>query len=280
MKSVAVTTCPGDKIKLSKIDPDDTGGYNKEEALQRFSELREKIDQLQEILYAERRRSLLLIFQAMDTGGKDGAIKDLCAGLNPAGLEIRSFKAPSAEELDHDFLWRAHKATPGKGMIGLWNRSHYEDVLIVRVHKLVPKKVWKARYDQINRFEEILSENGTTIVKSCFTFRKTNRSAACKHGSIVLRNGGSLARTMWRSARIGAIIKRPTKMPLTTARPNVRPGMFCPRTTSGRGILPWRKPSCAPSKRWIRVIPSFRSILRRSKSSRTPGANQLCPFLR
>ena len=165
MKSVAVTICPGDKIKLSKIDPDDTGRYNKEEALQRFSELREKIDQLQEILYAERRRSLLLIFQAMDTGGKDGAIKDLCAGLNPAGLEIRSFKAPSAEELDHDFLWRAHKATPGKGMIGLWNRSHYEDVLIVRVHKLVPKKVWKARYDEINRFEEILSENGTTIVK-------------------------------------------------------------------------------------------------------------------
>ena len=165
MKSPVVTACPGHKIKLSKIDPDDTGGYNKEEALQRSSELREKIDQLQEILYAERRRSLLLIFQAMDTGGKDGAIKDLCAGLNPAGLEIRSFKAPSAEELDHDFLWRAHKATPRKGMIGLWNRSHYEDVLIVRVHKLVPKKVWKARYDEINRFEEILSENGTTIVK-------------------------------------------------------------------------------------------------------------------
>ena len=165
MKSVAVTICSGDKIKLSKIDPDDTGGYSKEEALQRFCELREKIDALQEILYAERRRSLLLVFQAMDTGGKDGAIKDLCADLNPAGLEVRSFKAPSAEELDHDFLWRAHKATPGKGMIGVWNRSHYEDVLIVRVHKLVPKKIWKARYDQINRFEEILSENGTTIVK-------------------------------------------------------------------------------------------------------------------
>src|SRR5437016_10467715 len=109
MKSVAVTICPGDKIELSKIDPADTSGYSKEEALQRSSELREKIDQLQEILYAERRRSLLLIFQAMDTGGKDGAIKDLCAGLNPAGLEIRSFKAPSADELDHDFLWRAHK---------------------------------------------------------------------------------------------------------------------------------------------------------------------------
>jgi PPK2 family polyphosphate:nucleotide phosphotransferase len=165
MKSPAVTASPDHKIKLSKIDPDDTGGYAKEEALQRFSELREKIYELQEILFTEHRRSLLLVFQAMDTGGKDGAIKDLCAGLNPAGLEIRSFKPPSAEELDHDFLWRIHRATPGKGMIGLWNRSHYEDVLIVRVHKLVPKKVWKARYDEINRFEEILSENGTTIVK-------------------------------------------------------------------------------------------------------------------
>jgi PPK2 family polyphosphate:nucleotide phosphotransferase len=165
MKSPVVTACPGHKIKLSKIDPDDTGGYSKEGALQRFCELREKIYELQEILYAEGRRSLLLVFQAMDTGGKDGAIKNLCAGLDPAGLELRSFKAPSSEELDHDFLWRVHKATPGKGMIGVWNRSHYEDVLIVRVHKLVPKKVWKARYDQINRFEEILSENGTTIVK-------------------------------------------------------------------------------------------------------------------
>ena len=165
MKSPVVTTPPGHKIKLSKIDPDDTGGITKEKALQRFCDLREKIYELQEILYAEHRRSLLLVFQAMDTGGKDGAIKNLCAGLNPAGLDVRSFKAPSAEELDHDFLWRVHKATPGKGMIGLWNRSHYEDVLIVRVHKLVPKKVWKARYDQINRFEEILTENGTTIVK-------------------------------------------------------------------------------------------------------------------
>ena len=166
MKSAIVTTRPGHKFKLSKIDPDDTGGgINKVKAHERFCELREKISELQQILYAEHRRSLLLIFQAMDTGGKDGAIKGLCGGLNPAGLEVRNFKAPSQVELDHDFLWRAHKATPGRGMIGLWNRSHYEDVLIVRVHKLVPKKVWKARYDQINRFERILCENGTTILK-------------------------------------------------------------------------------------------------------------------
>lgn len=165
MKSAIVTSSPGHKIKLSKIDPDETCGTKKEEAIERFCELREKISALQEILYAEHHRSLLLIFQAMDTGGKDGAIKNLCSGINPAGLRIHDFKAPSLEELDHDFLWRVHQAVPGKGMIGIWNRSHYEDVLIVRVHKLVPKKVWKARYEQINRFEKNLAENGTAIVK-------------------------------------------------------------------------------------------------------------------
>jgi PPK2 family polyphosphate:nucleotide phosphotransferase len=165
MKSTAVKARPGHKIRLSKIDPNDTGGLGKEEACSRFAELREEVSLLQEKLFAEHERSLLILFQAMDTGGKDGALKALCSGLDPSGLEIASFKAPTQAELDHDFLWRAHNVTPHKGMIGLWNRSHYEDVLVVRVHKLVPKKVWKARYGQINAFEKILSENGTTIVK-------------------------------------------------------------------------------------------------------------------
>jgi PPK2 family polyphosphate:nucleotide phosphotransferase len=165
MKSATIKVRSGDKIRLSKIDPNDTGKMIKEEACARLVELREKIDLLQEKLYAEHERSLLILFQALDTGGKDGAVKSLCFGLNPAGLEIASFKAPTQAELDHDFLWRAHKVTPGKGMVGIWNRSHYEDVLVVRVHKLVLKKVWKARYDQINAFEKILCENGTTIVK-------------------------------------------------------------------------------------------------------------------
>ena len=165
MKSAAVKARPGDKIRLSRIDPDDSGELSKEEAYTRFVDLREEVSLLQEKLFAEHQRSLLILFQAMDTGGKDGALKALCFGLNPAGLEVARFKAPTLAELDHDFLWRAHKVTPNKGMIGLWNRSHYEDVLVVRVHKLVPKKVWEARYDQINRFEKILCENGTTMVK-------------------------------------------------------------------------------------------------------------------
>src|ERR1700682_1375461 len=177
MKSGAIKVRPGHKIRLSKIDPDDTGGMSKEAACARSVDLREKIDQLQERLFAEHARSLLILFQAMDTGGKDGAMKALCFGLNPAGLEVARFKAPTEAERDHDFLWRAHKVTPNKGMIGLWNRSHYEDVLVVRVHKLVPKKVWKARYDQINSFEQILSENGTTMVKFMLHISKDEQKA-------------------------------------------------------------------------------------------------------
>jgi PPK2 family polyphosphate:nucleotide phosphotransferase len=165
MKTALITARPGKKIRLSKIEPGDTAGATKEKALARVEKLREKLLRWQEVFYAEHRRSLLIIFQAMDTGGKDGSVKNLCAGLDPAGLHITSFKAPTGEELDHDFLWRIHRATPGKGMIGIWNRSHYEDVLVARVHKLVEKKVWKARYDQINRFEKNLHENGTTILK-------------------------------------------------------------------------------------------------------------------
>ena len=165
MKTAIVVTRPGRKIRLSKIDPDNTAGVTKEEALERVAELGETLNVLQETFYAEHRRSILVIFQAIDTGGKDGSIKNLCRGLNPAGVRIASFKTPTQIELDHDFLWRVHKATPAKGMIGIWNRSHYEDVLIAWVHHLVKKKVRKARYEQINAFEKILTDNGTTILK-------------------------------------------------------------------------------------------------------------------
>jgi PPK2 family polyphosphate:nucleotide phosphotransferase len=165
VKENVVIVSQGDKIRLSKIDPEDTGGASKKQASKLFVDLREQISLLQEKLFAEHQRSLLILFQAMDTGGKDGALKALCFGLNPAGLAVARFKAPTQVELDHDFLWRAHKVAPNKGMIGIWNRSHYEDVLVVRVHKQVAKKIWKARYSQIRDFEKILCENGTTTVK-------------------------------------------------------------------------------------------------------------------
>lgn len=166
MKTGLVKVAPGKKIRLKNIDAGDTGGYKgKGETLERLGQLQEQLRELQERLYAEDKRSLLLVFQAMDTGGKDGAVKSLLTGINPAGVQVTSFKAPSTEELDHDFLWRVHQKVPARGLIGVWNRSHYEDVLIVRVRKMVEKQVWKSRYAQINAFEELLAANGVTILK-------------------------------------------------------------------------------------------------------------------
>ncbi|HEX2622388.1 MAG TPA: polyphosphate kinase 2 family protein [Phototrophicaceae bacterium] len=155
----------GSKVKLREYDPDDKGGISKEDAVPEMLKLHERLETLQEMLYAQSKQALLIVLQAMDTGGKDGTVKSLFSGITPSGLRVTSFKAPTAEELAHDFLWRVHQAAPPKGYIGVFNRSHYEDVLIVRVNKLAPDKVWKKRYDQINEFEQLLSDNGTRIVK-------------------------------------------------------------------------------------------------------------------
>ncbi len=161
-----ITAKPGHKIRLKDVDPDATGDYkSKDEPKERLAQLLKQRGALQEKLYAESKQSLLIVLQAMDTGGKDGALKDLLDGVNPAGIHVAAFKAPTKEELAHDFLWRVHKEVPPRGFIGVWNRSHYEDVLVARVHNLVPEKVWKRRYKQINDFEEMLGENGTRVVK-------------------------------------------------------------------------------------------------------------------
>jgi PPK2 family polyphosphate:nucleotide phosphotransferase len=165
-KTALIQVKPGEKVRLPKIAADNTGDYKgKEESFERLAALQARLGELQERLYAEDKRSLLLVFQAMDTGGKDGAVKSLLTGINPVGVQVTSFKAPSQEELDHDYLWRVHQKVPGHGLIGVWNRSHYEDVLIVRVHKLIDEETVQARFEQINNFEKMLVENGTTIVK-------------------------------------------------------------------------------------------------------------------
>ena len=157
----------GSKVDLTQWDPEDRSEFdgNKEEARAALANLKEKLAELQDILYAQHEHKVLIVFQAMDTGGKDGAIRHVFGGINPQGLRVANFKAPGVTELDHDYLWRIHKQTPGKGEIVVFNRSHYEDVLIVRVHQLVPEKVWGKRYAQINSFEKMLAEEGTTIVK-------------------------------------------------------------------------------------------------------------------
>ena len=157
---------PGTKVKLKDIDPDDTQHYRaKPDVEQELKEQRKRIADLQARLYAERKQSLLIVLQALDTGGKDGTIKGVFRGVNPQGCQVWSFKAPGPEEAEHDFLWRYSAKTPPRGMITIFNRSHYEDVLVVRVKKMVDEEVWRARYKMINEWEEMLSLNNTAIIK-------------------------------------------------------------------------------------------------------------------
>ncbi len=158
---------PGKKISLAKLDPNDTGKFDggKEKGLKAIEKLNAELQELQELLYAEGKHKVLVVLQAMDTGGKDGTIRRVFEGVNPQGVKVASFKVPTAEELAHDFLWRVHKVAPANGEIVIFNRSHYEDVLVVRVKNFAPQEVWSKRYDQINEFEKMLTENGTLILK-------------------------------------------------------------------------------------------------------------------
>ena len=159
------------KLRLKDFDPAETFGFEKghDDNKKRDDKLMEKtvcrLDELQYTLYAEGKRSVLIVLQGMDTSGKDGTIRHVMSGASPQSCKVTSFKEPSKRELAHDFLWRIHEAVPEKGNLGIFNRSYYEDVLVVRVHNLVPKSVWSERYDEINEFEEYLAKNGTTILK-------------------------------------------------------------------------------------------------------------------
>jgi PPK2 family polyphosphate:nucleotide phosphotransferase len=157
---------PGSRLRLAEVDPDESEHYRrKKDVADALKQQRERIADLQARLYAEKRRSLLIVLQAMDTGGKDGTIKGVFQGVNPQGCQVWSFKALSNEEADHDFLWRYHRKAPPRGMVGIFNRSHYEDVLIVRVKRLVPQATWRPRYAAINQFEHALTLDGVTVLK-------------------------------------------------------------------------------------------------------------------
>lgn len=158
---------PGKPIKLADLPTSSKEFYQgeRETAVAEFEALREEFIELQVRLYAEGKQKLLIIFQAIDAGGKDGAIRHVFKGVNPQGVSVHAFKVPSKLELAHDYLWRVHQVVPPAGMIGVFNRSHYEDVLVVRVDNLVPEAVWRLRYHHINEFERLLHETGTTILK-------------------------------------------------------------------------------------------------------------------
>jgi PPK2 family polyphosphate:nucleotide phosphotransferase len=152
-------------IRLNDFDPDDDSGLSREDGEEKFRSLSEELTSLQELLYAASDTSVLIILQGRDTSGKDGTIKAVMGPLNSLGCNVASFKVPTEKELAHDFLWRIHQQTPGRGEIAIFNRSHYEDVLVVRVHKSVPDKIWRARYVQINHFEKLLADSQTIILK-------------------------------------------------------------------------------------------------------------------
>ncbi len=157
---------PGRAVRLTDLTTRGKDLHGNRQAAEReFASLRDQLVELQGRWYAEGQRKLLVILQAMDAGGKDGTIRRVFRGVNPQGVRVASFKTPTAKELAHDYLWRIHRQVPANGMIGVFNRSHYEDVLIVRVDKIVPQSVWLSRYEQINNFERLLTETGTTILK-------------------------------------------------------------------------------------------------------------------
>jgi PPK2 family polyphosphate:nucleotide phosphotransferase len=171
----AYTVKPGTKVKLADYPPDETAGLSKDAARELFKPLKDQIHDLQAIMYAATQNSVLIVLQGMDTSGKDGTVSSVLESVNPLGCRVWPFKAPTELELSHDFLWRIHSKVPEKGMMTVFNRSHYEDVLITRVRNLVPKSVWSKRYDQINEFEELLTESGTIILKFFLHISKTEQ---------------------------------------------------------------------------------------------------------
>lgn len=153
------------QVDLSQYDPDQTGGLDHQAGIEMAAQLGQQLAELQELLYAAGTHSVLIVLQGMDTSGKDGTISHVFDFVNPQGVSVASFKQPTPDEVAHDFLWRIHEKTPAKGHMTIFNRSHYEDVLVVRVHNLVPEKVWKKRYEQINNFESLLAADDTIVIK-------------------------------------------------------------------------------------------------------------------
>jgi PPK2 family polyphosphate:nucleotide phosphotransferase len=161
----ALRVKPGSRVRLARRDHGETFGWDKAKAEPELAKQLDRLADLQDRFWAEAKRSVLVVLQGIDAAGKDGTINKVMEAFNPQGCPVTSFKVPSTEEMAHDYLWRVHQKVPRKGEIGIFNRSHYEEVLVVRVHELVPRKVWSTRYDQINDFERILTDTGTTIVK-------------------------------------------------------------------------------------------------------------------
>lgn len=189
-------------ISLGDFDPNATSDLSKEEARVMLDKLTEELDELQDLLYGAGSHALLIVLQGMDTSGKDGTIRRVMARIDPLGCRVESFKVPTEEELEHDFLWRVHRVVPRRGMVTVFNRSHYEDVGIVRVHGLAPEAIWKARYDQINWFERFLAETGTIILKFFLHISKEEQKERLESREKDFRKAWKLSAGDWKERRL------------------------------------------------------------------------------
>ena len=215
---------PGASVDLGSWPTNDDGGWGRNKAKDRTNELNDELEDLQELLYAENRHKLLVVIQATDTGGKDGTIRHVFDGVNPQGVKVASFKKPTPQELAHDYLWRVHAQTPGKGEITIFNRSHYEDVLVVRVHDLVSAARWERRYDHINAFEQMLADEGTTIVKLFLHISKDEQSNGCRPASTSPTRTGSSPSVISTNGNAGMTTRPRSRRCSREPAPRTRPG--------------------------------------------------------
>jgi PPK2 family polyphosphate:nucleotide phosphotransferase len=195
---LAMKVKPGAKVKLGDYDTDFTAGLTQDEARERLKDLSHELGDLQEMLFAAGRNGVLIVLQGIDTSGKDGTIRQVMSEVNPQGCRVESFKAPTEEELAHDFLWRVHRVVPRRGMMTIFNRSHYEDVIVVRVHNLVPEKMWKQRYEHINDFEQLLVESGTIVLKFFLHISREEQKERLKERELETKKAWKLSAGDWR----------------------------------------------------------------------------------
>ncbi len=236
---------PGTAVNLKDIDPRFTNHHEgHQEAAKEIEHYQERLRELQELLYADGQRSLLLCLQALDAGGKDGTINHILGSMNPQGCKVVGFKQPSALELAHDFLWRIHRVAPA-GEVTIFNRSHYEDVLIARVHDLVPKEIWSGRYDRINAFERGLVDHGTRILKFYLHISKGEQLKRFKDRLDDPAKQWKISEGDYKERPTGTTTWRLTRRHSPAAAPSMHPGSLSPPTTSGSEI--WRWPGSSPS---------------------------------
>ncbi len=239
---------PGSKVRLDQIDPSFKDRQESHEsALPEIERYQKRLRELQELLFVEGRRSLLICLQALDTGGKDGTINHVFAAMNPQGCRVAAFKQPTSAESAHDFLWRAHCVAPARGEVVIFNRSHYEDVLVVRVHNLVPPEVWSRRYQRINEFEQELVDNDTLILKFYLHISKDEQLKRFKDRLDDPTKHWKVSETDYKERRCWNDYMRAYEEALSRCSTEQAPGSSFPRITSGFAI--WRSPESS-SNSW------------------------------